>query len=245
MSIFDKINGANADSIAKVKSLRDKPIKASTQFILAIGAFIFGLLALGLFILEIVKGILALILLVTTAVVGFVFIKAIYESGPAIQQKIRNRKMAMMMKEARVYAIEQLQNEVLRKTSILEDKKKNRDRLGAMVAKMKSTISQEPANSKIAEKMSTNLTSFEANYNKYCSYITQQKQVITQYEQEVANAKKLDEFNTVASEFMSLMTETTDSKLEEMLSVASFAAIEDAFEHNTIAMNNVMADLEM
>lgn len=245
MGIFEKIEKANQQSLEKIKALRDKPIKASKQFLLFVLTVVAGTFITGLFLFEIVKGVLALFLLGFTAIAGFIAVKAIYESGPAIQQKIRNRKIAMMMKEARLYAIEQLSNEVLRKTELLENKRRVRDELGGMIASMRTTIDREPAGSKLRDQMSANIIKFEENYNRFCVYLTKEHELLKQYEVEVANAKKLDAFNTVASKFISLMSETTDAKLEEMLSVESFRAIDESFQQNTIAIDNIMNDLEL
>ena len=243
--VFEKIEESNKSSIEKIKSLRNEPIKKSTQFVMAFLGVLFMLFALGLFVLEVVKGVLALFLVALTIVAGISFFKFIREADPIIQQKIRNRKIAIMMKEARSYAIEQLQNEVLRKTQLLIDKKKSRDKLGSMVAQMKSALAQEKPDSKIANQMRENLTSIEANYNKFQQYLEKENIILKQYEEEVEGAKKLDQFNTVASEFLSLMSETTETKLEEMLSVESFRAIDMQFHENTVAMDNLMNDMEL
>ena len=243
--VFERIDEKNKSSIEQIKALQIKPVSKSTQFVMMVLGTIFMLFALGLFLFEVVKGMIALFLVALTVVAGFSFVKFIREADPIIQQKIRNRKIAIMMKEARVYAIEQLQNEVLRKHQLLQDKKKNRDKLGSMVARLKSAIAQEKPNSKIYTQMKDNLDKIESNYVKFQSYIAKEVEILKQYEEEVEGAKKLDQFNTVASEFLSLMSETTDTKLEEMLSVESFRSIDMQFHDNTIAMDNLMNDLEL
>lgn len=245
MTIFEKIDQSNQRSIAKVRELRDKPIKASTQYVFGALGVLFAVFALGLFLFEVVKGVLALFLLGITAIASLTFIKFIHEANPIIQQKLRNRRIAMMMKEARTYAIEQLQGEVLRKTQLLADKRKSRDKLGAMVASMQASLMSEKPGSKIYDQMKSNITNIETNYNKFQLYLKREQDILKQYEEEVEGAKKLDQFNTVASEFLAIMSDTTDAKFEEMLSVESFRAIDQSFHENTIAMDNLMNDLEL
>ena len=242
---FNKIVQDNQSRVQEIIAYKNKPISKYAQPVAFVTGSAILLAVSGLFLFQVIQGVIALGLTVITAGGLFYLIKVIKEANPLIQQKIKNKRIELMMKEAREHGIEQLQNKILEDTESLKAKKASRDKLGATLEVLRTQVDRTKEGSDLRANMQKQLEKLEPAYEQMKKIIKSQEKQLELYEEKVKEAKQLDEFNKVASEFMDTFESTADTKLEEMLSLESFAAIESEFNKNSIAIENLIADMEI
>lgn len=241
---FNAILKDNKSKVQEIIEYKNKPISVFKQPAIALGAGVGFVLLSGLFVLQVVQGVVALGL-AGLAVGGMIYsYHAIKQANPVIQQKLKNKKIELMMKEARQHGIEQLQNKILEDTKSLQQKKASRDKLGATLETLRVQVDKAKEGSDLKANMIRQLEKIEPAYEQMKEIIRNQEKQLKLYEEKVMEAKQLDEFNQVAEEFMSTFAESADNKLEEMLSLESFSEIEREFSKNSIAIENLIADME-
>ena len=242
---FNKIVQDNQSRVQEIIAYKNKPISKYAQPVAFVGGSLVLVAVTGLFLLQVIQGALALGVTAVTVAGLFYFVKIIKEANPLIQQKIKNKRIELMMREAREHGIEQLQNKILEDTTSLKQKKESRDKLGASLEVLRTQVDRTKEGSDLRANMQKQLEKLEPAYEQMKKIIKNQEKQLELYEEKVKEAKQLDEFNKVASEFMDTFESTADTKLEEMLSLESFAAIETEFSKNSIAIENLIADMEV
>jgi hypothetical protein len=212
-SAVDK-NKAEISRIEEFKNMKITPFK---QYMVV------GALGLGAILLtQILTGMVVIVGIVVLGVAGMI---AIRQFSPTFQQKLRNEKLNMMIKEAKENAIARLETEVLSNTSKLKIAKDHLNKMGAHVRALESDIDFDDTSKKTEKKIEI-FKSVETAYHNMQKDIKTAEEKSIEFEEKVADYKDLEKFINAAMAF-SITDENT--KLNDMLSLESFAHIEDEF----------------
>ena len=95
---------------------------------------------IGMFAFQIISGISAIIFTVIAGLGGWYGIKIVRQLDPVFQQKLKNKKLEMMVSEAKEKAIFQLDNQVVENQQRLGDARKARDAMGAQIGMLQGQV---------------------------------------------------------------------------------------------------------
>lgn len=235
---------SNTESkLHQIEAIKNKPINKSAQKIGIAVLFIFGLVMASILAMHIIAGVFALVLTAASAVglwFGWSYVKRL---EPAYQMKLRNHVMEKMMNEAREHAISQLNNEVKSRHARLVASREARNSMGAMISTMKSKLQSAREGSDVAIKMQTILNRVEPAYQIVCENLEKAAKANQQFEVKVQDYKDLKEYADMAGAAMAMFDSSESTKLQEMLSLESFRAIDTDFNTAIISIENSARDM--
>lgn len=244
-SLFSKIL-ENTDRQKKlITQERDAPITTTARNLGFAGLSIAGLLLFILFASQIITGIAALVLTVGVAVSGFFGIRWLKTMDPLIRQKTKNTKLKWMMDEARKNAIYQLENLIIDKKQRLVNARLARNKMEALVQKMRDKINPKNKGSRNYEKKVVMLKKVEDANTKMESNIDKGANAFADFKIKVAEYKDMDSFAELAGAAMSMFSSSGGKELEDMLSLEAFDSIESNFNEAIISIENSAHDYEI
>jgi hypothetical protein len=242
---FSNILADNKNMMSTIEDYRAQPITAKKRNLAFTGMCVGGSLLAILFASQIITGMFALILTGFTLTGGYFGWKTLKTLDPAIQEKLKNKKLELMIKEARVNAIYQLDRQVLSNTARLEKGQAARDKLGGTLRKMKGKLDPEKEGTPFYKKQVDLIHQVQDAYDKICQYLISAKKTNKQFEEKVYEYKQLDALSNMANEALSSFKGASGMNLKEMLSLESFEAIEDSFNTSLTALENRASDLAL
>ena len=244
-SSFSTVIAENKNTMAKIEEFRNEKLGTGKRNLIFAGMFVGGLFLTGLFALQIISGLFALICTVGTGVGAWYGIKYLKAMDPVIRQKWKNKALDMMVKEARENAIRQLDNHVLENTERLAKARNSRDKMGGLVEKLKAKLAQTDPSASTYERKKQMLDRVENAYEQIKTCLEKAARANQEFEQKVRDYKELDAFNQMANSAMSIFDEVGGTNLREMLSLEAFESIEDSFHTSLIAIENNAADMTL
>lgn len=240
---FTLIKEENEKRIQSIENFKNAPItrKAQTVGAIALGT---GTAVVGaMFAFQLITGAMALIVTGGVLAAGYYGLKYLKNADPLIQQKIKNNIIKAMYEEASKNAIEQLRNQVLDNQTTLTNARKSRDKMGASVARLKDQAAK--ASEANRPKMEATANKLEEAYESVKVNVTKAQQKFQEFELKVRDYEEMDRFNRDAGAILSMIEQDSNAKLKEMLSLESFASIENEFNTAIISIENSAKDAEL
>ena len=240
---FSKVLQGNADAMKKIDEFKNKAISAVPRNV------IFACICLGSFVLfmlfasQILSGIVAMVAVVVTGVGGFFGLRALKMADPLIKQKMKNKVLDEMIKEARRNATRQLDNQVIENARRLARAESARDKMGALVMSLKAKINPKNEGKPIYQRKMKMLKTVEAAYEQVKTMLERGRKANREFEQKVLEYKDMESFTDDVQVAMSLFQETGGSKLDDMLSLEAFTHIEREFNEALVSIENQTADM--
>ncbi|RQW65015.1 hypothetical protein [Vibrio viridaestus] len=244
-SSFAAILENNRSELARIDEISKTPITAKKRNIV-FTALVFALvLLLGLFAIQIITGIVALILLVITAVGLFFGLRFLKAMDPYIRQKTQNILITKMTQEARKNAVSQLDAQVIKNTERLELARAARNKMGAAIESLRGQINEKNVGKPHYERKKEILSRVQVAYEQVQIKLDSAAKANQAFAIKVREYKEMEAFAAQASEAMKFFKSTGDSQLEDMLSLEAFNQIESDFNTALIDIENSVHDISM
>ena len=228
-----------------IKKERDAPITATARNVGFAGFTLAGALVFILFASQIITGIAAFILTAATGIGGYIGIRWLKAMDPVIKQKTKNTRLKWLMEDARNNAIYQLENLIIDKKRRLENARSARDKMQALVQKLRDKINPKNKGNPNYEKKVLMLEKVETASDKMALNIDKGAKAFEDFKRKVYEYKDMDSFTSLAGEAMAMFSSTGGKELEEMLSLEAFDSIETNFNEAIISIENSAHDYEI
>jgi hypothetical protein len=225
-----------------IQKTQDKPITATARNLTFGGLSIGGGLMFIMFATQIITGIAAVVLTAVVGIGGFYGIRFLKKMDPLIQQKTKNSAMKWMMEEARKNSIEQLQNLALSKAERLNTARESRNKMKALVMKMKDKIKPENEGSSNHTKKVEMLKRVQDACAQMSKNIDKGAKAHSDFVIKVQEYKDMDSFAEMAGEAMQMFSSSGAETLDEMLSLEAFDSIETDFNEAIISIESSAHD---
>ncbi len=242
---FSSILTNNKNELQRIKDYEKTPISAKVRNVAFAGITLSSIVIFGLFATTIIHGVFALAVTGIFCVGSFLGIRFMRAMDPLIQQKTKNFKIEAMIKEARKHAIAQLNNQIIDNQNRLSSARISRDKMGALVEKLKGQINEDNVGTPMYEKKTAILERVATSYNKIIENVEKAAVSFKNFEHKVSEYKEMEAFATLANEAMSFFDNSGAGKLDEMLSLAAFEQIETEFNGALISIENSARDMEL
>lgn len=242
---FAGIMEENRNRMTAIEQYRKAPVSVTKRNLAFGGAVLGGLFLVGLIGAQIITGVIA----IATAIIGggalFYLVRTMRTMDPVIQQKLKNKKIELMVKEARTKAVEQLDNQVLINAERLKAARKARDDIGGMILKLKSKLKPENEGKPNYQKKVEMIQTIESAYEQIKVNIDKGAHANVKFEQKVREYKEMDEFAEMAGAAMAMLNAAGGDKLAEMLSLEAFDAIETEFNSALVSIESTAHDMQI
>lgn len=242
---FDMLVKSGQNRIDEIEKFKNTSVSGAKRNIAFVGVSLCLLFLIGLFALQIISGIIAIIFTVVAGLGGIYGIKIVRQLDPVFQQKLKNKKLEMMVSEAKEKAIFQLDNQVLENQQRLVEARKARDAMGAQIAILKGQMDSSDKSSSNHARKRQILDRLELAYGQIKANVVKAAQANSNFENKVNEYKEMQRFADAASEVMQLFSSSGDDKLQDMLSLESFGQIETDFNSALIEIENSASDMTL
>jgi biopolymer transport protein ExbB/TolQ len=242
---FSQILENNRQELAKIEKIRNKSISKWPRNLLFGAAFTAMVFVMGMFLMHIITGVLALGSLVFSGIALFMILRFLRAMDPLIQQKTKNFLVNKMAEEARKNAVAQLDNQVLVNTERLAVAREARNKMGAAVKSLQSKINENNSGKPNYERKKQILAQVEEAYEHIKNKLDLAAKANTQFEEKVQEYKEMESFAAQASEAMAIIKDSGDDQLEHMLSLEAFNQIETDFNTAITDIENNVRDMKL
>jgi biopolymer transport protein ExbB/TolQ len=242
---FAQILENNRQELAKIEKIRNKSISHWPRNLVFAAAFTAMVFVMGMFLMHIITGVLALGTLVFSGVAIFLVLRFLRAMDPLIQQKTKNFLVNKMADEARKNAVAQLDNQVIINTERLAVAREARNKMGAAVKSLQSKINEANAGKPSYERKKEILEQVEEAYEHIKTKLDLAAKANKQFEEKVKEYKDMESFAAQASEAMAIIKHSGDDQLENMLSLEAFNQIERDFNTAITDIENNVRDMTL
>lgn len=242
-SAFSSIIDNNKQEMNRIEDYKREKISATPRNLAFVGISFVGLIVASFLALQIITGVLALITVAVTGVAGFFGMKWLKHLNPIMKQKMKNKQLKIMMEEARKNAIQQLENQVIDNAGRLGEARQARNKMGSSIEKLKSKVDPANKGKPIYDKKMEVIQRLETAYIQVKENLDKAAKANIAFEMKVKDYKDMEAFASEAGAAMALFEATSDSKLEEMLSLEAFNHIDDEFSTALISIENSARDM--
>lgn len=239
---FSTIIADNNKRIKDIELFKSAPISRKTQFVAFSGLALGSIIVASIFAMQILSGILALATLAAFTVGGFYLVRVLKQADPLIQQKIKNKVLEKMYEEASAHAIEQLTNHVIYNADKLDQSRKARNSMGALIENLAAKVNATADTSTNKPRMLATLEKLRTAYAQVTNNIDKAAIAHKNFEQRVNDYRDMDKFNKEAGQIMAMFESSGTSKLNEMLTLEAFASIDQDFSTAIISIENSAKD---
>ena len=163
---------------------------------------------------------------------------------PLIRQKTKNFAIEKMIKEAQEHASAQLDNQVIQNCERLGRARASRDKMGALVEKLKSNIKPENVGKPMHTKKTEMLERVKKSYDIVITNVETAAKANKLFEEKVRDYKDMESFATIMGQALSCVGDSSN-KLDEMLSMAAFEQIDTDFSTALISIENSARDMQL
>jgi hypothetical protein len=245
MSVFADILNGNKSEVEKIKAYEKRKISSMPRNLSFAGIIGFAMIFFVLFSSQIISGVFALIVTVVSGAGGFYALRFLTKLDPLVQQKTKNLILKKMMEEAQNNAVSQLSNQVLVNRERLEKARIGRDKMGGLVKKLQSQVENTPPDKPIFKRKKEMLETVENAYSEIRSQLDKGAAANKAFEEKVEEFKDMNNFTDLVGEAMSIANSSKGDKMDQMLSLAAFEAIEMDFNTALIAIENQSNDMRL
>lgn len=242
---FSTILQENKNEMARIKEYEKTPVSAKARNLVFAGSVLGSFFIIGLFATTIIQGVAALLVTGVFCLGSFFSLRFLKAMDPLIMQKTKNFKIESMVKEARKNAVAQLDNQILTNRDRLAVARDSRNKMGAMVERLKGQINVANAGTPMHEKKKDILERVNDSYKKVVENVDKAAQAFAEFENKVKEYREMEAFATLANEAMSYFATSSADKLDEMLSLAAFEQIDTNFNGALISIENSARDMEL
>ncbi|RJG42504.1 hypothetical protein [Motilimonas pumila] len=233
-------------AIAEIREKQTTPITATARNIAFACLAVAGSLLLGLFLLQIIQGVLALFIAVGAALALFYGLRFLKAMDPLVKQKTQNFVLQKMIDEARENNTRQLDSLVLQGAERLKHARASRDKMGGYVKKLQSKLAKSNPNTDSNYQVKAEmLQKVENAYQAIRTNVDRAAKSNKAFEKKVACYKDMAEFSDIVGEAMNFAAATSGNKLEELLGLEAFASIEGEFHQAMVSIENSVSDYEI
>lgn len=227
-----------------IKLFEKAPITTKARNWAAAGMIGGGLLLTIMFAAQIITGMFALVLTASTVGGLFYGLRFLKKADPLIQQKTKNFVMKKMVEEARNNAIYQLENLVLQRESNLSMRRKARTQLVGLIQKLKGKIDPAKAGTPHHTKKVDMVNTLVKAAEQMEQQLEQAAHANAAFESQVREYKILDEATGIFEQALGLIG-ANESKLDEMLSLEAFDAIDTSYNTALVALDRAVEDAKV
>ena len=221
----------------EIKEYKQQPITTTGRNVAFAGLTVgFGLLFI-MFAAQIITGVFAAILTVTAGVGGYFGLKFLKQMDPVIQQKLKNKKLAMMIEEAQENAIAQLQNTVIANGNKLAKARDAVSKVSAQLKHLKGMLRGDPESASYKKKVET-INVIEKSLSQMKRNVDRMAIMDKEFQKKVEDHVEMKKFADAAGNILALIEKNGDAELDRMLSLEAFASIETDF-------NEAVSELEL
>jgi hypothetical protein len=240
MSNFTDVQKESKEKIQEIKEEQGKKITATARNVF-FGVLMFvAIIFAAIMALQIITGVFALVFSVIMLVGLFIGLRFLKSLDPVIKQKTRNIVLAKMIEEAQTRSIEQLDNMVIAGAKRLQQGRESRDKMGGYVKKLEGIIkTTNPEKDPYFEQKQNILTQVSSAYEANKDMLERAAKANKEFECKVKHHKGMAEFTKIAE---SALASIQGDKLEEMLGLEAFGAIDTQFNEAMVSLENSVAD---
>ena len=245
VSGFSAILSDNKNEMTRIENFKSEKISATPRNIVFAGVALGGLALVGMIGASIISGVVAV---VTTVVAGgglYYGIRIMKRMDPVIKQKLKNKQIELMISEARKNAIFQLDNQVLTNHSRLAAAREARNKIGGQIKTLEGKINPANEGKPTHTKKTKTVATLKVAYEKIKANVDKGAQANKVFEEKVIEYKDMESFAQAAGEVMDLLNTSGNDKLEDMLSLESFNAIDSNFNEAMINIENGTNDYDL
>lgn len=235
---FQDILENNKKRMADIKLFEEKPITAMKRNLVFVAGSVFGLFCIGMFASEVIKGGVAIFVSLVLGLVSYYIVRTLMASDELIRQKTKNYMLKKMVEEAKNNSIEQLDNQVLINAERLQEAKRTRDMMGALVKKLEGKINPKNKEKPTYAIKVKALKTIKDAYAYVCEDLVKAEKADQRFIEKVADHKDMEAFASIANQFNEMLSGSGIKGLEDMLSLAAFEQIEDDFNFAITAIEN-------
>lgn len=240
---FSLILAENKREMRRIDEFKNAPVSTNARNLVFAGGALGGLVLVGAIATQIITGAVALVV-AGAGVAALVYgARAVRNYDPVIQQKMKNHRVDLMTKEARKRALAQLRNQVVLNAERLEMARASRDKVGAQIEKLKEmTKAGRKLSPAYRERMESMLGKLTTAYGVMCTNIDNAAGAKAAFEQKVNEYAEMERFSAMADD---IMTSITGNKMEDMLTLEAFDAIETDFHTAMVSIENSTRDTKL
>lgn len=239
---FSQILSNNKQEMTRIDEFRNEVITAKPRNLAFTGLAVGGVLLAGLFAVQIISGIFAIVVTGAAALGGWYGLGFLKRMDPVIRQKSKNLALDLMVKEARKNAVRQLDNQVLTNEGRLKAARTARDEMGGQVQNLRNQLNPANAGTANYQKKESMVVKLENAYKQIIVNINKGADANKVFAAKVIEYKDMEKFATVAQELMGKLSANGGDSLSDMLSLEAFNEIEENFNTALVSIENSVND---
>jgi len=226
---FQGLLGSSKEEINKIKEYGNKKFTGLPRTLIFIAMTMAAFFVIGMFTFQIVSGIAAIFISVIAAAIMYAGITFMVKMDPLYRMKLRNIQMEQMMKEARKRAVAQLENQVMTNAKRLQKGREAVVKLKSIVKRLESRLSKMDLDDKYREQNESTLAAVKKAAEGFQRNVAIAHKEHEAFEKQVQDYKNREEVAKIANEAMAIIGESAENKIEELLSLEAFEAIDMNF----------------
>lgn len=236
ISIAKQEQTAAKSAITKLQNMDLSSTKPQTMVLAGMG--VGAVLLSGMFITTIISGIFAIAVTGVAGIGGWFCLKNIKALEPAMRDKMRNKALEIMIKEAKKNSMQHLTNQVLQNTDETAEAGRALQKIQAMVMSLGDDLSKADPNRKsYVQKKKTYDAVAGAAVDMAQAY-ENVKAKNKEFEMEVEDHRSLAKFNDAAGDIAALIDQGNGKSLDDILNIEAFEAISDGFNESIVAIRH-------
>lgn len=244
-SSFSTILQSNKHETARIEQFRNEKISTKPRNLVFGGLVVAGVFTIGLFALQIITGVLALVVTGAACVGAWWGLGFVKKMDPLIRQKTKNMQIKWMVEEARKNAISQLENQVIDNAGRLSVARDARDKMGAAIETMKSSLDSSKSDNPMHTRKLEMVARVQKAYDIMCDNLDKGAVANQQFKTKVAEYKEMERLSQMAVSAMSFFDSGSAAELSNMLSLEAFGQIESDFNEAIVNIENSANDMAL
>lgn len=228
----------------KIQELSNKAITTGKRNVVGVLLAIVVVFVAGLLALQIIKGLIAIIFTVFTGVGLFFGKKYVEHNSPGWQEKFKVQAIEKRIKFVKENAVVFLENIKLERDKRLKEKFEAHTKLGGMLNTLKGKLGTAN-DAKINQSMQERYDKLTQAHEQGAESLKKMKKSNQEFEEKVEDVKLQQKFSEVADEFTKLSGNAFGDKMQEMLAIEAFTAIEENFNESVAALDANMLKEEL
>lgn len=240
---FNSILEENKSEIQRINDYKNAKVSATPRNLAFAGMALVGLLLLSMFVLQIITGVIALVVVVAAGVGGLFGLRWLKAMDPVIKQKLKNQQIKAMMQEARENAVQQLENQVILNAERLAKARKSRDKIGGQIQALESKVDPAKKGTPVYETKMAMISKFKATYQLICDNLDKAAVSNAKFEEKVIEHKDLHKFTQTASIIEESLGDMNGNTVESMLTLEAFDHLAEEFSTALVSVENTARDM--
>ncbi|WP_241910657.1 hypothetical protein [Enterovibrio norvegicus] len=242
---FTSLVEESNNRIADIKREQSSSVTGTARNLGFAGFALLGLMLLGTIMFQIITGVIALVVGLGAVALMIYAYRYLKMADPLIKQKMRNHVLKKMIEEAKTHKIETLTNMVIESGNRLNSARAARDKMGGFVNKINTRLKASNQESSNFDRKVEMTEKVELAYEMVKANVNRAANAHKALEVKVRDYKEMAEFSDMVGDALKFANDSNGNKLEEMLGMEAFAAIEQDFHEAMVSVENSVADYEI